>query len=146
MMVDKQRRYKQMRNQAQSAGKYVPSRDELEQLFNELINMACPVCGRTMHWNGKDGMAGVITLQHDRTSSRIRLMCGACNSHHNHLPGDMFYDIPPGTKLCPQCKEIKPRNAFSTDNSQASKLKSWCKPCSYAHHHQWARARRELLK
>lgn len=140
------KRFKQMRSWSHFNGKYSPSMEELNSLLETIKDMICPVCLSKMHWSGRDGMAGVVTLQHDRESDKVRLMCGACNSHHNHLPGDTFYRIEPGTKLCPKCKEIKSVDNFCKDSAQASKLKSWCRPCSYASFKSWHSKSKQLMQ
>lgn len=126
-----------MRKQAKASRKYSPTVEELEELLAAISDMLCPVCHRQMHWSGADGMDGVITLQHDRDNKTIRLMCGACNSHHRNLPGDLFYDMIPGTKFCPGCREIKSVAEFARDRHKASKCKSLCKKCSYEKWKAW---------
>ena len=136
--IDRSKRFRQMICQSKTEGKYSPSFDELVDLFFTTVrDMKCPVCNREMHWSGNDGMDGVITIQHDREKPQIRLICGACNSHHKNLPGDMFYRIPPGHKYCPKCKEIKNWSCFSKDRAKVSGLKSWCRECSTIGWRKW---------
>jgi len=100
-----------MRTAARSAGKYVPTEDELTTLFRDLTarGMKCETCGVVMPLHGD--RRATVSLQHDR-SGRLRLICMTCNSRHDDLPGDSFYDLPPDSWRCSRCEQVLPLARF----------------------------------
>lgn len=125
-------RIKQMRDDAAVDRKLIPSRTELEELFNGLLlsGMRCSICGQTMAMlKTPRRMKSTVTLQHDR-SGAFRLICLSCNVKHQFMPGDEFYQRPDGHKRCTQCGEVKPHEQFYRRPAQPDGLRSECKKCS----------------
>ena len=89
VLCDRHRRFLQMRTQAGSDGKAVPSPEWFER--EAPPDMVCPPCGVQMVWHKQTDPRRVLTLQHDR-SGRMRLICMSCNVRHASYPGDYFYD------------------------------------------------------
>lgn len=118
-------RFDCIKTSAKSSGKTVPTNEQLKELANELIqnNMKCEPCGAKMQWVKESGGLNTVSLQHDR-SGRFRFICLKCNSRHDDLPGDTFYDLPKGHWRCPHCKEIKPLTDFYTNS--ADKIHGGC--------------------
>lgn len=106
----KHHRFIQMRTDAKTHCKKVPSYKLLEQLLGHIENMRCPHCKRRMNWLRKESKF-VITIQHDR-SGRLRLLCMECNLAHSLCPGDTFYDIPLNKKWCSSCETVKSKKRF----------------------------------
>lgn len=131
-------RLKQMRDDAAVDRKTVPSREALLRMAKELIasGMYCPVCANAMNWLKGDGVATVVTLQHDR-SGAWRLICLGCNSRHQHYPGDEFYDLPEGHKRCALCEQVKPLSDFYRHPTYHLGVRSECKACSIAAVDSW---------
>lgn len=135
-------RFGQMRANAKRNGKTVPSRDELESIMPK--DLVCPDCSRQMNWRSADGQATVASLQHYRNGT-YGIVCRSCNTRHAFMEGDSYREMQKDHKQCPQCKQIKPHEAFAVDNGRTGpiKLKSWCKQCSSASHTKWQRNNRE---
>lgn len=152
----KHSRFQQMRVQARARGKAVPSYEALEAMTT-----ICKGCGVQTHWLVSDGpRTRQATLQHDR-SGAMRILCYSCNSRHEKLPGDQFYEVPPGQKRCPTCEAVKPIGAFIRDKSHPSGVKSSCRQCNnakevkyvarnkarvYERRRQWRQRRRAVLR
>jgi 5-methylcytosine-specific restriction endonuclease McrA len=45
--------------------------------------------------------------------------------------------IEPGSKRCPRCREVKPRDQFSLHRGQRDGLSSYCTPCNRQYLRQW---------
>lgn len=105
----KHHRLSRMRWQATRRGLYCPSFSELEGMLP--LDMKCPHCREAMEWSGEKAARNSITLQHDR-SGGIRFLCFSCNSKHQKVPGDKFYEIGPDEKHCPACKQVLPIDQF----------------------------------
>lgn len=122
--------FRKMRNHAHSAGKYVPSYDELNDLFDCLDRIKCPHCLRKMILPGNAGERGQrLTLQHD-DGGKLRLICFSCNAAHGHSHlGDAFFDVPIGKKYCPSCKEIKGRDEFHDRGKTGYRREGYCRSC-----------------
>jgi hypothetical protein len=135
-------RMSSMRTRAARDGKSVPAIEVLERLAAD--SMICAGCGRTMHWLRSDGASGQATLQHDR-SGAIRLLCLGCNTRHAQHPGDSFYEMRPGTKLCHDCGRALPLMAFATDRSRPLGRKAHCRSCAAARNRAWRRSRADAL-
>jgi hypothetical protein len=131
-----------MRSGAKRAGKYVPSHDELEKLFDP--TMLCPDCGVKMNWRARDGQSTVASLQHYRDGS-LAIVCRSCNTRHAFMKDDDYREMPKDHKLCPCCKSIKPLTAFVADNTRSglAKRKSHCKSCSDTLVKEWKDKNRE---
>jgi hypothetical protein len=117
-----------MRNCARAKKKYVPTHEELWAMIQDLIarDMKCEVCQTVMQWHGKRGSLTTVSLQHDR-SGKLRLICMLCNQRHDDMPGDTFYDLPPGHWPCPKCKKVLPAADY-----YPNKRPAYCKLCSNA--------------
>lgn len=129
-------RMSSMRARAKRDGKYVPSLGVLETLAE---NMKCDGCGEEMHWLRSDGARLQATLQHDR-DGLVRLLCLSCNTRHAQHPGDTFYNVPDGHKLCQGCKEVLPHASFWKDRSRPIGLKSYCKSCAADRYRKWEKS------
>jgi hypothetical protein len=132
-----------MQCNARAAGKYVPTRAELESLAKTLIakGMKCAPCGTIMQWKGSRSETHTVSLQHDR-SGRIRLICRRCNSRHDDFPGDTFYKTPVGFAHCHRCKTTKPLADFYPERAG-----SCCKPCRKAlNKEMWAKYGKQWMK
>lgn len=121
----------QMRTSAKYKGKVAPSIAALELLIPK--DMACPACARRMNWLRHEGISTQATLQHDRCGT-IRLLCQGCNSRHSAMPGDTFYLLPEGHKLCQDCGIIKSKCEFTKVRSPERRdgVQTYCKPCMLA--------------
>jgi hypothetical protein len=135
-------RFGSMRSGAKRANKYVPTYDELEQLFNP--KMICPDCKVKMNWRAKDGQTTVASLQHYR-NGKLGIVCRSCNTRHSFMKDDLYQEMPKDHKLCPKCKLIKPATYFSCDNGRSGqfKRKSYCKSCSDILTNKWKEKNRE---
>lgn len=127
-------RMSSMRTRAKRDGKLVPSYAELEAAVPD--DMVCAPCRRVMTWLRDQGASIQITLQHDRAGG-FRFLCLGCNTRHGTHPGDTFYDLPKGSKRCPDCKSIKPISDFSVDRSRPIGRKSYCRGCASERHKEW---------
>jgi hypothetical protein len=134
-----------MRVDARQGGKLVPTMAELESALEALVNMACPLCGRTMNWRQSDGVSTVVSLQHDRESPTVRLLCLGCNVRHASMPGDSLYSLMDGFKRCCDCARTLPVERFPGDSSRPCGRRSYCKACANARHVEWASRNRERL-
>lgn len=119
---DQHARFLQMRHGAAVGGKFAPPIFQLEQMVP--AGMKCPTCTRQMNWYTRDGWSTVAVLQHDRNGS-VRIICQGCNVRHGHMPGDSFFELPKGHKLCRNCEFIKPLNEFNLRQSR-------CRLCTSA--------------
>jgi hypothetical protein len=119
-----------MRNRAQNMGKTVPSKEALLALIDKLISqgMKCIGCDRVMRWLGNKGESSLVTLQHDRNGD-FRLICLGCNTRHAYHPGDTFYDVKPGEKICNGCGKVKGVSEFNKDLTRPGGLRSCCRDC-----------------
>ncbi len=124
-------RMKQMRDDAKIDGKLVPSWEMLAELFLAIaaLGLKCPACHRAMNWLKEEGVATIVTLQHDRDGG-VRLLCLGCNSRHQHYPADTFYEVPPGHKRCNRCGTVKQFGDFYRDKYNSNGLRSDCKECA----------------
>lgn len=128
-------RIRQMRHAAKGRGRYVPTTEELERLFDSLVDFRCPHCSRRMDWTNKDG-PNVVTLQHD-DSGTIRLLCMPCNSRHRDI-GDAFYDRDPNQKVCNACNRTLLDSSFRRRNrGRNSPLHGTCRECMNVYHAAW---------
>lgn len=136
-------RFGQMRALAKRRGLAVPTHDQLHSLVSWLKEMTCPHCQRRMNWLAGEGQSTVVTLQHYRSGS-MGLICRACNTRHGAMEGDSFCDLPPDSKRCPGCKQVKPLGDFATDRTGRWKnRKTYCRPCSADRYSKWAKGNRE---
>lgn len=133
-------RFGQMRANAKRYGKLTPSHEWLEE--NIPADMICRRCSRQMNWRQKDGAATVVCLQHNRDGT-MEIICLSCNTRHGQMRGDEFYDLPPDSKRCPGCGQVKLLSAFCTDRAGKWKSKkSNCRSCSKSAHDAWVKANR----
>lgn len=119
-------RFETMRDAARSKGKVVPTHDDLRRMADEIIQngLACPHCGRQMHWTKPpQRRSDVVSLQHDR-SGRLRLLCMGCNIKHATYPGDTFYDAPIGWSFCHRCHQSLPPESF-----YKNRMGACCRSC-----------------
>jgi hypothetical protein len=117
-----------MRHRAKARGKKVPSYDEVDKMFSELVDMKCPICKRTMVLHRSLGATpSVVSLQHDN-DGMIRLICHSCNAAHARI-GDIIYQIPKEHKQCGQCRTIKPITCFSKARRTRDGHNSKCRQC-----------------
>lgn len=136
-------RFVQMRGGAKTHGKAVPGLAELEAMRSALVDMRCPHCRRQMHWGRSDGpAASQITLQHYRDGT-MGLLCHSCNSRHAAHAGDDFMSIPVTHKLCRDCGEVKPLEAFgfNRNHQRFNDRHTYCRGCMNARVAAW-RSRR----
>lgn len=134
MLCQMHYRISSMRSNAKRHGKAVPSREQIEAMIPSPFE--CSSCNREMTWVGKFGASQKATLQHDRSGS-MRIICLGCNTRHAHHPGDTFYDIPDGKKLCPDCSRVLPISSFCKDKSRPIGVKSYCRECSSVRNKIW---------
>jgi bacterioferritin-associated ferredoxin len=133
-------RFRQMRDNANTCRKTIPSMEELESLVPP--GMMCVVCKRTMTWLAKEkGRSPVISLQHDRDGTH-RLICYACNIRHAVLPGDLIYKLDlTRERYCHKCKSVKPLDSFARlikgSPRKTTRLSSQCKACLNALKRDW---------
>jgi hypothetical protein len=127
-----------MRATAKRHNKYVPTWEELEQMYL-ITRLDCNDCNRIMNWTSKDGKCSVISLQHYR-DGQIGFVCRSCNTRHASMDNDDYRNMPKNKKRCPQCKDIKMSTQFSKDNGRSGELKrkSWCKSCCNKSHKRWS--------
>lgn len=120
----------QMRHNCYSRKVAVPPLLVLAKMMDDLIavGIICQPCGRTMNWLAQENASTVVTLQHDRDGG-FRLICSRCNAQHRLVPGDEFYNIPPGHKRCPNCGKNKPLDQFYRDSSTVNGVQSYCALC-----------------
>lgn len=120
-------RITQMRDTARARNKAVPTVEQLEEMFSQLISdgMLCPICRQNMPLTGiRNGKRHVVSLQHDN-DGELRLICMNCNMAHATFPGDEFYNNTPGeTAYCPRCLKILPYTDF-----YKNKCGSCCRKC-----------------
>lgn len=138
-------RMKDMRTKAKVYGKTVPSREQIKILFDILVKngMRCPGCQCLMHWTVRLGpLRSVVSLQHDR-SGQIKLICQSCNTRHHHVKGDLFYEIPKGSKYCCGCNQILTLESFSSSSTSLLAVRSRCRKCSYELKKKWVNANRK---
>jgi hypothetical protein len=129
-------RFQSMRTRAKRDKKSVPSYDMLFSMASSAC-MHCPGCNRSMNWLAKEGRSTVVTLQHDR-DGKMRFLCLSCNTRHASMPGDSFYSFPKDKKLCPDCQQQLPLEAFATDRtSRWMNKKTYCRRCSNARWKKW---------
>ena len=128
-----------MRTVARRAGKTVPTRQEIEALVP--ADMVCPFCDRAMNWLRKDGISTQATLQHDRSGGH-RVICMGCNARHAVHPGDSFYEIPGGHKLCPACNQVLPKERFNRASTRPVGVSTYCRPCYGLVRKKWPRSDR----
>lgn len=104
---------------------------ELEQLFeDEVDDMLCPCCRKTMIWHRSLGKArDVVTVQH-WTADDISFLCMECNSRHGGSNNKNILDISRDQKWCPKCSSIKLKIEFHKDCTRGDGLCSFCKPCA----------------
>ena len=142
-------RFRAMRISARSRRVYVPSLDELEDLYDE-VGVICPACGITMNWFSNGNRKQVISLQHDR-SGDITFLCQSCNARHVHFPGDEYYDRDRSQDnnsdhvRCTQCLIVKPRAQFYKDMSNRDGIRSDCKACLMQRHQTWRENNRDKV-
>jgi len=139
---EKHYRFVSMRSGAKRSNKYVPSHDELEELFDP--KMLCHDCGVKMNWRAKDGQSTVASLQHYRNGT-IGIVCRSCNTRHAFMKNDDYCEMPKDHKLCPCCQLIKPLINFSSDKGRSgvAKRKSYCKSCSDISVNKWKEKNRD---
>lgn len=125
-------RFSYMRKSAKDAGKYVPSFQELDEVLKNLDGMACRGCGKEMLWHSSMGAkADVLSLQHNRDGT-LDFICLSCNATHYHFPGDIFYEIPDGSKFCQKCRTVKPKTEFYNSSYMKTGVSTNCIPCEKA--------------
>jgi hypothetical protein len=136
-------RFQQMRVHAKRRGKTAPSYEELERLGDMLgTQLHCQVCYRQMNWLGAEGQDTVISLRHDAAGGH-KLICRSCSTRATAMPGDSFYDLPPGMKMCHSCAEIKSLNEFTVDRTRHLLRGAYCRECSGRRVTDWVKRRRE---
>jgi hypothetical protein len=126
---EKHFRFKEMRHNAKSSKKYVPSYDELENLYSENSAMICRYCGKQMHWRDDHGKIVQLTFQH-RDDGLLEFICHGCNNAHGHSKmhnRDYFLEIPIGMKWCPRCKNIYTLNNFYKNKDRFT---CYCRDCT----------------
>lgn len=140
-------RIKQMREDAKESGKSVPTTEKMEQLFDtaEAAGLVCEICSREMNYIRANGHSTIISLQHDRDGG-YRLICLGCNVRHQNYPGDSFYAVPAGSKLCQTCGVVKSHAEFYRHKSNPSGMRSDCKECSKASAMKWIASKRKAAK
>lgn len=119
----------QMRASASRNNKFVPTREQIEQLVRDPFD--CIDCFRTMNWRGVDGGKDTVaSLQHYRDGS-LGIVCRSCNTRHAFMPDDSYRQIDTSFKYCPTCKKVKPRSDYGIDNNRSGviKTKSYCNSC-----------------
>jgi RNase P subunit RPR2 len=128
-------RFVAMRAFAKTRGKYQPTAAELEALIPP--GMVCVTCQRVMNWLHTDGRSTQVTLQHDR-SGAIRLICSACNTKHQAMPGDLIYALPASSKFCQKCETVLPLASFHfrKRGRSAGKPLSICISCERVLHRE----------
>ncbi len=131
-------RFMRMRTEADQKGKTVPSKDEMAELLAKHSDMICPVCKIKMHWLGRDGKKGLITLQHNMDGT-FGILCFSCNVAHQFIPCDEFYDRQFGYRFCQDCQKYLPTTEFFKDTRLSIGLKSYCKKCANARTYKWRR-------
>lgn len=143
MLCPKHYRFGQMRAFAKRLGKYAPSNDELQGIFDSQ-GMACIDCGREMNWRMSEGKCTVLSLQHYRDGS-LAFVCLSCNTRHASMPADTFCHMQSDHKLCPACGKVKHGSEFTKDNSRSGELrrKSRCRSCSDELANRWRESNRE---
>lgn len=140
----KHHRFSQMQKAALSDKKYVPSFYELESFVP--ANMACPNCGKVMHWIDDANRSSGAVLQHYRDGS-LAIVCHSCNVRHGFMPGDMYKNLPDGHKLCVACKTIKHLTNFGVRrDSKKEYPMSKCKLCMKKAYIQWKENNPEKYK
>ncbi len=137
-LCKKHYRFTQMRAKCKTLGKRMPSYEWLE-LESGRINDKCPSCHRIMNWLKGDGVATVVTLQHDR-SGEMRLLCLSCNTRHAYYPDDMFYQRDEAQKWCPRCKQELALDNFKTKKRKSQWLdrETYCIQCNRDRQADWA--------
>lgn len=136
-------RFYQMQHSAKSAGKFIPTLEQLDALVPKPFQ--CLTCKRELIWFMKDdpkNRGRVISLQHDRDGS-IRLICHSCNGRHDDRPGDSFYQEGMDRRRCGCCGVTKAISEFGTENGRFQNKKCVCKPCSYKRSVEWKNKNRE---
>ncbi len=131
-------RFLRMRTDAKRKGKVVPSYDLLESMVQKLRDFKCPICSIKMVWLRKESTTRAITLQHDH-SGDLRLICFSCNTAHQFIPKDGFYEKPKNTRYCQDCKKFKPLTEFFQDRRLTIGVKTYCKPCANRRTYIWRR-------
>lgn len=138
-LCKKHYRFSQMRSIAKYRGKTYPSYEWLEAEWDRLKNK-CPVCRRILNWFRSEGIATVVTLQHDRDGN-LKLLCHSCNVRHAFCKDDTFYSVGAKFKICPMCKVKKPSSEYwYTKDSRWMNRVTYCKPCMTAKHREYTRA------
>lgn len=126
-LCDRHYRLNNMVYRSRYRNQVTPTLAELELLIP--ADMRCPTCLRTMNWLAKDGHSTVAAIQHDRGGA-VRILCQGCNARHGKMPGDSFYSLPPGMKVCGKCGEIKTLDEFHLRSSSGFSRRAFrCKPC-----------------
>ena len=95
-----------------------------------------------MNWLGRDGQTTVVSLRHDQAGNH-RLICRSCSTRATSMPGDSFYSLPQGMKLCHSCNTVKPLEAFLVDRTRSRERGAYCKECSQRRTVHWVKTRRE---
>lgn len=123
-------RFNNMINQAQQTNKYIPNWHELEELFQNLHQMKCPICNKQMVWCTKLGRLGdVISLQHNNNGT-IMLICQSCNVGHGHSHlGDKYFSLKENKKYCPKCNKVLYKNQFNKTKRNKDNCDYLCKQC-----------------
>ena len=111
-------------------------------MLSHLTGMECPHCKREMHWDRSHGTASQITLQHYR-SGLMGFLCHSCNVRHAAQDGDSFVTIPITHKLCRDCNQVKPLDAFGFNrkHQRFDDRHTYCRGCMSARVAVW-RSRR----
>lgn len=119
-----------MRGGARTSGKSVPTIEQLTAFKDGLLGMGCPHCKREMHWDRSHGTASQITLQHYRDGT-MGFLCHSCNARHAAQDGDSFVAIPITHKLCRDCNQVKPLEAFALNRNHQrfDDRHTYCKAC-----------------
>lgn len=122
------RRIRVMRRGAKSTRQACPTFAQLETMFAALVDMRCPRCSRVMTMDRM--CASLVTLQHNRDGT-LMLLCHSCNARHAAQADDTFLGIPPDHKLCRDCGQVKPLDAFSfnRNHQRFGDRHTYCKAC-----------------
>lgn len=131
-------RFMRIRVDAKIKGKSIPTEDELERLLEKHSDMICPVCKIVMHWLGRDGTKGLLTFQHNMDGT-FGILCFQCNSAHQFIPNDGFYEKPSGSRYCQDCHEFLPFSSFFKDSRLNGGVKTYCKKCANSRTYKWRR-------
>lgn len=105
----------------------------------------CLRCSQAFTWHStKNGMASLITLQHNNDGT-LCFLCHSCNSGHGNTElGDGWLKVNPATeKYCPTCKRVQSLGFFyRTKGNRRDGRYGWCKECSRSYNLARSRGRR----